>query len=583
MQLSEQLPILISDDHYWLEKVKNEFYFSTEEAKYLKEQMRGNYEEVYKFCAADTFELFDNFMVYSVFPDYSNEIESIEADIRKLNHDRRVNLMRHLNRVQNATLRVLPDAPNLLTQAEHDLLQRMTASGFAFINYHGHINPRKSIMLSIPPERVRCLNGRLWFNEKHVPYLLDIDKQSLLTTDILSEFFSTMFRNRFRLIAMSEEFERANRTRTLQSIMNENPGQNELDIFKEILEVDEDLSGLTLIQIKGFMMLKASGITFAINDLRHESWFNSDEHVQALEYLLEKEKYSLSNAIATLRNLKALEIEALAGQIPLEEIKKCTNEYQVKAFVLFKSKGLTGERIGQFKQFNDMYYLHALKILLKYTDIEQSLKLLVRNPLLAYCDYLDECLKTLRDYPLNKIIEIIMKLNPAQINCVINEINIEEVVGLNEVQANALNALYRRGLRGKHLRDQDWFTCPYHKDVLCYLVRKYNFHVENALDVIRQTSWTGLLKLMKKLCQLDLSNLNQFHITAFLKLDHLGLKKEHLMNCAWLNNSVVTNELIYLMSSEKKSPEDALRFLFNKEHHKYILIEYKEKKNLNIQ
>src|ERR1700744_5156207 len=111
-------------DHYWLEKLKSEFYFSVEEAKYLKDQMDGNYEAVYIFCDADIFEQFDKIFIYSVFPNYSSDIESIEANLKECTPNKYMNLMQHYNRAQNLFFNNLHDKPLPLAQDETHLLQR---------------------------------------------------------------------------------------------------------------------------------------------------------------------------------------------------------------------------------------------------------------------------------------------------------------------------------------------------------------------------------------------------------------------------------------------------------------------------
>lgn len=155
-------------------------------------------------------------------------------------------------------------------------------------------------------------------------------------------------------------------------------------------------------------------------------------------------------------------------------------------------------------------------------------------------------------------------MNYQQALCISDKIDYREVINLNNVQAQTLRYLHSNGLTGDHLRGKDWFNCPYHKDVLAYLVRKLNFTIANALEVVNNTNWLQILSILKDLSRLDLTDLNQFHIMALLKLNQFGLKKEHLVGCAWFNSVKHKDYLVYYMTVEKMSAVDAMKLLQSK-------------------
>lgn len=566
MQLADKLPALIPNDHYWLELLKKEFHFSIDEAKYLKEQMRANYEDVYKFCEADSFENFDQFMNYSIYPNYTSEIESINDELRKLDIMKSFDLITLHSQELRSTIGIPIRRPQPLTDKDTLLYERMKASNFEYSFDPTSINPRKMIMKVFTSfDIISFLRGRLWLRLEHAKYLINNHFRSMNKDNCISE----IFKNHHQFSHFQKEHDQLQK----KELFIHSVDEDTYGIVKD--QLGFEINDLTIIQVKTCMILQGLGLSFSVDHLRNEIWFDSDEHIKALEYLMVDKKYSFITALAFLSSMKGCQVEALIDQIPLDELNKCANEYQVKAYIRFKNNGLTVERISRLHWFKDRYFLQTLIILVKYFDIEQSLLLLENNPRLAYCDKLENCLTLLKSYPLDKIIEIAIQLNTAQIECLMNKIDIKEIIGLNEVQANALYSLFDRGLRGKHLRGQDWFSCPYHKDVLCYLIRKYNFSVDNALEVIKQTSWLNILKIMKNLSNLDLGDLNHYHIMALLKLEHLGLKKQHLIGHAWFNNLKIKDELIYLISHEKKSAEEALAFLQQKAQQQHISREIK--------
>lgn len=442
----DTLPILISDDHIYLKKLQDEYFFSVEEAKHLKEKMGASYREAYQFCEWDDFIKF-------------NLILTCDAN----DGNPRFKLIRCINKHHESYL-------------------------------------------------TRCLQGRYWYSgyqQNIVEGMIDKGRQ-----DNCRNIIQALF----NFIVLDNNQQITHYVKAINKYGNEDAGiSNELD--------EQGLNDFILAAVDNF---GAYGLT--LNDLRGKEWFNRSIYLSALDNLLQ-EGMRVSVAIDILQSLNGEQLDQLGNKgVKVNVVTKLKYEGQFFLVEESSKNGLTLERIQS---------LHWVKGI-------NSARALV---MVATKEGLD------------KAIDILQGMTNIQFNAIVNGLNYVDILKLNDVQIEALTLLRSAGLTTQHLIDKKWFTCPYHKDVLVYLIKKMNFNINNALYVMDNTNWLQIINIMKSLCSLKFENLNQYHIIALLKLNKFGLESNHLMGCAWFNSIKHCDYLACLMCLEQKEPQEAINIL----------------------
>lgn len=527
MEYPGKLMASFSSEHYWLEKLKTEFHFSSEEAKVLKDKMRCHYEHVYLFCQNDNFENFTEIFFVS---HGTQDIAYKEA-------------MQNVNVATRMTVRFNPRAHFMQINLIAGLTSAHLRGKFLHSSENQFLYSLSELINDCEMEIQQALNFIFDKRERKLEVKSCIES--------MREANPTYAKKRFEGYVKDIE-----RSQTLFQLSDQ--------ISKEKIDLltDNDSEGLNLYHVQALVQLTNNGLRSV--HVRGESWFNTHEHIDVLSKLITLESYSVIEALQFMRSLQSFQIYGLAKNLSMTEVSDLKNEVQVRTLIKLKNKGVTAEKLKTLDWFKHDYQLDALNILLDYKPFEFVIDKLAQ---------LSERLETFHliaiDYLSQQIdageaLSIVIKMNTRQALCVTDEIPLKEIIDLNEPQANALRKLYPHGLRGHHVRNETWFNCHYHCDVLCYLVRKLTFTIDNALKVIKGSSWLTVLKMMNALSKLDFDNLNNYQVMALLILNGHGLEKKHLEGRAWFNSIKHRDYLVELMVIQKMPPEQALQELQTK-------------------
>lgn len=234
-----------------------------------------------------------------------------------------------------------------------------------------------------------------------------------------------------------------------------------------------DLSRLNYEQIMALYSLQHDGLTAEI--LRNRARLLKYS-AQALTSLVKNEKIPVLTALSLVEQLNTYQRYGLAKELTMSEVRKIGNKQHVDTLINCKDLGLTADHLQNLNWFNSEHHQAALLYLLncdKCMTIEQALKAL-------------------------------SGMNPMQSKCVAQGIGCERVAVLTELQAETVSLLFDHGLHPEHLSGKKWFSNPYHRDVLVYLITKKQMAVNDALKVIDGTSWLQILDIVKTLCRPDL-------------------------------------------------------------------------------
>lgn len=237
--------------------------------------------------------------------------------------------------------------------------------------------------------------------------------------------------------------------------------------------IAEDLTGLNHEQIRALIALQHDGLTIDLLRSRPRLLKYSAE---ALVFLVQKEKIPVLSALDQIQELKSYQRYGLAQELSRDEVLKLRNKQQVDTLVNCKHLGLTAVHFQNLDWFTSQPHEYALLYLL-YSDKKMTI---------------EQALNTLAG------------MNEMQAKCVTQGIACERVADLTELQAETVSLLFDHGLHPEHLRGKNWFSNPYHRDVLIYLITKKMFSINDALKVIDGTSWIQILDIVKSLCRPDL-------------------------------------------------------------------------------